>query len=42
LLLAALYANGESVIENSGLIKRGYADIVDKLSHLGASLYEIK
>ena len=41
LVLAALFANGESVIENSELIKRGYANITKKLSGIGADIKEI-
>ena len=40
LILAALYAGGESVIENTGLIKRGYGDIVNKLRTIGADIEE--
>ena len=42
LLLAALAANGESVIENADVIKRGYADVINKLTGIGASIYEIQ
>lgn len=38
LVLAALIAEGESVISNSQLISRGYADIVSKLKNLGANI----
>ncbi len=41
LLLAALYANGESVIENVEIIKRGYGNIVEKLKALGADIKEL-
>ncbi len=41
LLITALAANGESVVENSELIKRGYTDVVNKLSALGADIKEI-
>lgn len=40
LILAALYADGESVIENTELIKRGYGDIVNKLRTVGADIEE--
>ncbi len=40
LLLAALAANGESTILGSEIIKRGYTDIVNKLSTLGADIKE--
>ena len=42
LMIAALCSRGESVIENIDVIKRGYADVVEKLSRIGASIYEIK
>ena len=38
LLLAALYANGDSVIENAELVLRGYDKIVFKLRALGADI----
>lgn len=38
LLISALSAEGESVIENSEIIDRGYENIVSRLSALGASL----
>ena len=41
LLIAALSAKGESVIESADLIKRGYQDISNKLSRLGARIKEI-
>lgn len=40
LILAALYANGESIIENTELIKRGYGNIVNKLRSVGADIKE--
>lgn len=40
LILAALYADGESIIENTGIIKRGYGDIVNKLRSIGADIEE--
>ena len=41
LLMCALFSEGESIIENSEIIKRGYGDIVNKLSHIGADIIEI-
>ena len=38
LLLAALKADGKTVIKNADYILRGYADIVEKLSNLGAKI----
>jgi len=35
-VIAALTAEGESVVRNIGIIRRGYADFLDKLSALGA------
>ncbi|WP_460774192.1 UDP-N-acetylglucosamine 1-carboxyvinyltransferase [Microbacterium sp. GXF7504] len=35
-VIAALAAEGESVVRNIGIIRRGYADFLDKLSALGA------
>lgn len=40
LLVAALAARGESVIHNTAVVKRGYADIVGKLRALGAHIAE--
>jgi UDP-N-acetylglucosamine 1-carboxyvinyltransferase len=40
LLVAALGAEGDSVIENTDVIKRGYADVVEKLRSLGAIVEE--
>ncbi len=42
LLLAALSAKGESVIEGASYILRGYEDIVEKFSTLGADIKLIK
>ena len=41
LLLCALSADGESVIENSEIIKRGYGNITEKLRRVGADIEEI-
>ncbi len=41
LILAALTANGESIIHNTDLIKRGYGSIVEKLCTIGARIKEI-
>ncbi len=41
LIIAALCADGESIIEGSELIKRGYSDIVKKLRNIGAQIEEI-
>lgn len=38
LVLAALVAEGQSVIHNAELIERGYAGVVEKLSKLGARI----
>lgn len=38
LMLAALYADGESIIDNAELIKRGYSDIINKLRAVGADI----
>ncbi|WP_159498582.1 UDP-N-acetylglucosamine 1-carboxyvinyltransferase [Microbacterium sp. 18062] len=35
-VIAALTAEGESTVRNIGIIRRGYADFLDKLSALGA------
>lgn len=40
LLIAALYADGESIICDADIIKRGYADIVPKLRGIGANIEE--
>ncbi len=42
LVLAALAADGESVIRNVGQIDRGYERIDEKLSHLGAKISRIQ
>ena len=41
LMMCALYSKGESVIGNAEIIKRGYADIVNKLRGIGADVEEI-
>lgn len=41
LCLAALMAEGETVVKNSSYIKRGYVDITKNLSRLGAQIQEI-
>ena len=41
LLIAALSAEGESIIENADVIYRGYENIVNKLRSLGANIDEI-
>lgn len=41
LLIAALCANGESRIQNIYQIERGYEDVVDKLSSLGARIKKV-
>ena len=38
LVMAALAADGVSIIENAEIIMRGYENIVEKLSHLGAEI----
>jgi len=38
LVLAALKASGQSVINRAELIERGYEDIIDKLTQLGAKI----
>lgn len=40
-MMCALFASGESVIEDSIIIKRGYTDIVKKLTCIGADIKEI-
>lgn len=42
LVIAALMAPGQSVIENSEILSRGYEDMPQKLRSLGADIYEIK
>jgi UDP-N-acetylglucosamine 1-carboxyvinyltransferase len=39
---SALSASGESVIENSEIIARGYARFVERLASLGADIKQIK
>jgi len=39
LLLAALTAKGQSVIEHADIIERGYEKIVEKFANLGANIY---
>ena len=41
LVLAALVAKGESVINQSELIERGYEDVVGKLKKLGAQIKQV-
>jgi UDP-N-acetylglucosamine 1-carboxyvinyltransferase len=41
LLIAALSAKGESIINNAGQIHRGYENIVERLSALGAQIESI-
>ena len=41
LMMCALYAEGESVIHSAEIIKRGYADVVNKLRSVGADIKEI-
>jgi UDP-N-acetylglucosamine 1-carboxyvinyltransferase len=41
LLMCALMAEGESIIDSSDIIKRGYSDIVRKLRNIGADIEEI-
>lgn len=40
LLMCALAARGESIIESSEIIKRGYSEVVQKLRLIGAEIYE--
>jgi UDP-N-acetylglucosamine 1-carboxyvinyltransferase len=42
LLLAALAAEGESIIERGEIIERGYADIEDKFKKLGANITRLE
>ncbi len=42
LLFPALVAKGESRILHAELIKRGYADVLGRLSSLGAEIYELQ
>jgi len=41
LVIAALSANGKSIINNAELIERGYENIVERLSALGADIKRI-
>lgn len=41
LLIAAMTANGETIIEESEHIDRGYENIVSKLNNLGAKIYQL-
>lgn len=41
LVIAALIANGKSIIKNAGQIHRGYENIVERLRLLGADIEEI-
>ena len=41
LLMCALFASGESIIDSAEIIKRGYSDLVSKLRLLGADITEI-
>lgn len=41
LILAGLWAEGETKIRSCGYVKRGYEDIVGCLSHLGAQIQEM-
>lgn len=41
LVLAALIAKGESIINKADLIERGYEDVVGKLSSLGAKIKKV-
>lgn len=41
LIIAALIAPGESVVDGATIIDRGYEDIVEKLSNLGASIRRV-
>ncbi len=41
LVLAALIASGQSVINRAELIERGYEDVVEKLTNLGARIQRI-
>ena len=42
LLMCALLAKGDSVIESAEIIKRGYSDIVNKLRQIGADIKELE
>ena len=39
MVLAGLMASGETQVENIKFIERGYENIVDKLSGLGAEIF---
>ena len=41
LLLAALAAKGQSVIQHADIIERGYENIVEKFANLGANIHAI-
>ena len=42
LLLAGLIADGETILDNISLILRGYEDIVEKLTNVGAKIQIIE
>lgn len=42
LVLAAMTAEGESIIENAEIIKRGYENLEDRLTALGASIKKVE
>jgi UDP-N-acetylglucosamine 1-carboxyvinyltransferase len=42
LLITALSTEGQSIISDSEIINRGYANIVNKLQSVGADIYETK
>ncbi len=42
LMLAALRADGKSIIDRADIIKRGYGNIVEKLTSIGADIKEIQ
>ena len=42
LLMCALSARGESVIDSAEIIKRGYSDVLNKLRQIGAEIKELK
>ena len=41
-MIAALCARGESTINSAEVIYRGYENLVEKLSALGAKIREVK
>ena len=41
LIMAAISANGESLIDGAELIKRGYGNILEKLRLIGVNIEEI-